>query len=159
MKLKVIAGYPGTPERMLAVERGELDGFLRHHPVNLSFPACRSGRPREDQTYCPSQHAQGRALSPTFPTSWTKRRRLRCGRRSSSCSLRWRSDARLQHPPDTPKDRLEVLRRGTWLTMKDPEFLEDAKKLSIDIEPMDADETTRTANRIFETPADAGRQD
>ena len=39
--------------------------------------------------------------------------------------------------------------------MKDPEFLEDVKKLNFDIEPMDAEETAKVANRLFETPAEA----
>jgi len=45
-----------------------------------------------------------------------------------------------------------VLREGVWQTMRSPEFLADADKLRIDIEPMNAEETGRTANRIFETP-------
>ena len=51
--------------------------------------------------------------------------------------------------------RLDALRQAMAQTLRDPEFLADAKTLHIDIEPMDADETTKTANRIFETPADA----
>ena len=49
MKFKVIAGYPGTPERMLAVERGELDGSaaFRFRPSGPSSPSRRpSGKIR-----------------------------------------------------------------------------------------------------------------
>jgi hypothetical protein len=39
--------------------------------------------------------------------------------------------------------------------MKDADFLEDARKLDIDIEPMGADETQATVDRLFATPAAA----
>src|SRR4030081_214721 len=44
-KLKAIAGYPGTQEIMLAVERGELDGI-----VGYSWGVARSGNKDDLQT-------------------------------------------------------------------------------------------------------------
>jgi tripartite-type tricarboxylate transporter receptor subunit TctC len=40
-------------------------------------------------------------------------------------------------PPKTPKDRVQMLRRAFMETMKDPEFLADAKKANLDINPED----------------------
>jgi tripartite-type tricarboxylate transporter receptor subunit TctC len=39
-------------------------------------------------------------------------------------------------PPRTPKARVETLRRAFEATMKDPEFLADAQKAKLDIEPI-----------------------
>ena len=85
MKFKVIAGYPGTPERMLAVERGELDGFCG---ISLSTfrsqlaeqaAAARSGSSRKP--------APARTLAiRTYPIFWTRPRRRNCARRLNSCS-------------------------------------------------------------------------
>ena len=61
----------------------------------------------------------------------------------------------LAGPPETPSDRLEILRNATMRAMRDPEFVEDVKKLNFDIEPMDAEETAKVANRLFATPAEA----
>jgi tripartite-type tricarboxylate transporter receptor subunit TctC len=58
----------------------------------------------------------------------------------------------LAAPPETPKDRLEALRNATRATMQDAAFLADAKKLDIDIAPMDADETKSMVDRLFATP-------
>ena len=58
----------------------------------------------------------------------------------------------LASPPETPGDRVEILRKATLETMKDPEFVADAKKLNLDIEPMDAAETAKVANQLFATP-------
>ena len=40
-------------------------------------------------------------------------------------------------PPNTPKDRVQVIRKAFMDTMKDPEFLAEAKKANLDINPDD----------------------
>jgi tripartite-type tricarboxylate transporter receptor subunit TctC len=40
-------------------------------------------------------------------------------------------------PPDTPKDRVQIMRKAFMDTMKDPEFLAEAKKANLDINPDD----------------------
>lgn len=40
-------------------------------------------------------------------------------------------------PPKTPKDRVQLLRKAFMDTMKDPEFLAEAKKANLDINPED----------------------
>ena len=47
-------------------------------------------------------------------------------------------------PPKTPKDRLQILRKAFMDTMKDPEFLAEAKKANLDINPDDG--TTLESN-------------
>jgi hypothetical protein len=52
-------------------------------------------------------------------------------------------------PPSTPKSRVEVLRQAFDATMKDAEFLADAKKANIDIEPITGQETGKLVAGIF----------
>jgi tripartite-type tricarboxylate transporter receptor subunit TctC len=40
-------------------------------------------------------------------------------------------------PPNTPPDRVQTLRKAFMATMKDPEFLAEAKKANLDINPED----------------------
>ena len=40
-------------------------------------------------------------------------------------------------PPNTPKDRVQMIRKAFMDTMKDPEFLAEAKKANLDINPDD----------------------
>jgi tripartite-type tricarboxylate transporter receptor subunit TctC len=40
-------------------------------------------------------------------------------------------------PPNTPKDRVQIVRKAFMDTMKDPEFLAEAKKANLDINPED----------------------
>ena len=52
-------------------------------------------------------------------------------------------------PPGTPKDRLMTLRKAFMAVMKDPEFLADAKKAKLDINPLDGEDLERNVKDIF----------
>jgi tripartite-type tricarboxylate transporter receptor subunit TctC len=52
-------------------------------------------------------------------------------------------------PPGTPKDRLLTLRKAFIAVMKDPEFLAEANKANLDINPLDGDELTQNVKDIF----------
>ncbi|HEY7714571.1 MAG TPA: tripartite tricarboxylate transporter substrate-binding protein [Candidatus Binatia bacterium] len=52
-------------------------------------------------------------------------------------------------PPGTPKDRIMTLRKAFMDTMKDPEFLADAKKAKLDITPLDGAELERNVKDVF----------
>lgn len=52
-------------------------------------------------------------------------------------------------PPGTPKDRVEVLRKAFSETMKDSEFLAEAKKANLDINPDDGAELEQNVREIF----------
>ena len=154
MKLKVIAGYPGTPERMIAVERGELDGFcgitLSTFRSQLADQAARGkirlvaqASTRKDKRY------------PDLPNILDEAKTPQARQALEFLFIPLALGRAFAAPPDTPKDRLEVLRQAVWQAMRSAEFLAEVEKLRMDIEPMNAEETTRTANRIFETPPEA----
>lgn len=52
-------------------------------------------------------------------------------------------------PPGTPKDRVQMLRKAFLDTMKDPEFLADAKKAKLDINPIDGAELENNVKDVF----------
>ena len=52
-------------------------------------------------------------------------------------------------PPGTPKERVEILRKAFMGTMKDPEFLADAKKVKLDINALDGAELDRNVREVF----------
>ena len=55
-------------------------------------------------------------------------------------------------PPGVPKERVELLRKAFEQTLRDPEFLEYAKKTELDIEYMDGDTLARTVADVRRTP-------
>jgi tripartite-type tricarboxylate transporter receptor subunit TctC len=52
-------------------------------------------------------------------------------------------------PPGTPKDRLMTLRKAFSDVMKDPEFLADAKKAKLEINPLDGQELDHNVREVF----------
>jgi tripartite-type tricarboxylate transporter receptor subunit TctC len=53
-------------------------------------------------------------------------------------------------PPATPKDRLAMLRKAFMDVMKDPEFLADAAKAKLDINPLDGAELEKNVRAVFD---------
>jgi tripartite-type tricarboxylate transporter receptor subunit TctC len=57
-------------------------------------------------------------------------------------------------PPGLPADRLDALRKAFDETMRDPEFLADAKRLDLDVRPTTGREADALIRQVYETPAD-----
>lgn len=55
----------------------------------------------------------------------------------------------LSFPPNTPKERLETLRKGLAATLRDPEFLVEAKKTKLDIDPVSGGEIEGYVKKIY----------
>ena len=53
-------------------------------------------------------------------------------------------------PPQTPKDRVQVLRKAFLDTLKDQEFLAEAKKLNIEVNPMAGDDLEKIVAGLFQ---------
>jgi tripartite-type tricarboxylate transporter receptor subunit TctC len=52
-------------------------------------------------------------------------------------------------PPGTPRERVGLLRKAFQQTMKDPEFIADAKKAKLDIDPVTGEELEELIARWF----------
>jgi tripartite-type tricarboxylate transporter receptor subunit TctC len=54
--------------------------------------------------------------------------------------------------PDVPAERVAAMREAFKATMSDPEFLADAAKLSLPIDPISGEELTALVKRLMATP-------
>ena len=52
-------------------------------------------------------------------------------------------------PPGTPKERVEILRKGFAEALKDPELLAEAKKANLELNPLDGGELERRVKEIL----------
>jgi tripartite-type tricarboxylate transporter receptor subunit TctC len=52
-------------------------------------------------------------------------------------------------PPGTPKERVEILRKGFSDALKDPELVAEAKKANLELNPLDGAELERRVKDIF----------
>jgi tripartite-type tricarboxylate transporter receptor subunit TctC len=57
-------------------------------------------------------------------------------------------------PPGVPTERVAALRKAFDETMKDKAYLEEAKKLSIDVDPLTGVELAALVEQVSKTPAD-----
>ena len=56
-------------------------------------------------------------------------------------------------PPNVPADRVNAIRRAFDATMKDPEFLAEAEKLKIEVDPLTGEQVAALIVDIYKTPA------
>ena len=151
MKFKVISGYPGTPERMIALERGEITGACG---ISLSLIQSQFSRLlQEGHIRLIAQGAlHGDPRYPDVPNILDQAKTADVRQALEFLYLPLALGRSLAAPPQIPQDRLDVLRQATAQTMLDPDFLTDAKKLDNDIAPMSADETRAMVDQLFATP-------
>jgi tripartite-type tricarboxylate transporter receptor subunit TctC len=150
MKIKVISGYPGTPERLLALERGEITGACG---ISLSLLGAQFSRLIDEGKI--RLIAQG-ALTrdpryPDLPNILDQAKTPELHQALEFLYLPLALGRSLAAPPEVPADRLDVLRSAVLNTMHDPDFLADARRLEIDVEPMTAADTKTMVERLFAT--------
>jgi tripartite-type tricarboxylate transporter receptor subunit TctC len=151
MKIKVISGYPGTPERLLALERGEITGACG---ISLSLLGAQFSRLIDEGKI--RLIAQGALAKdpryPDLPNILDQAKTPELQQALEFLYLPLALGRSLAAPPEVPTERLEVLRSAVLKTMHDPDFLADAKRLEIDVEPMNAADTKAMVERLFATP-------
>jgi tripartite-type tricarboxylate transporter receptor subunit TctC len=150
-RFKVIAGYPGTPERVLAMERGELQGACGI--TTTSFASILERPAREGKVILVAQ-AGGRkdAAYPNVPNMLDFAKTAADREAMLFVFAPLDLGRPIAAPPETPPERLAILRRAFDAVTKDPELLEEAAKLKMKIDPADAGRTADMVDRLFATP-------
>jgi tripartite-type tricarboxylate transporter receptor subunit TctC len=55
-------------------------------------------------------------------------------------------------PPNTPKERVQILQKAFTSAMNDPGLLSDAAKANLDISPLTGEELEKTIHGLLKTP-------
>lgn len=149
-KLKVITGYPGATETLLAVERGEADGM-----AGLSWGYLKASRPawiKEKRVRVLMQ--LGLAKAPDLPgvvsaldivSEPADRQLLEFF--LARLAIAWPIVA----PPNVPADRLAALREAFEKTMADPEYRAEAEKQSLEVAPVSAAAISAILTKVYAT--------
>jgi len=56
-------------------------------------------------------------------------------------------------PPNTPKERVQLLRRAFIQAVKDPDLLNDANRANLEIAPASGEEIALAIDNMFKTPS------
>jgi tripartite-type tricarboxylate transporter receptor subunit TctC len=150
-KFKIIAGYPGGGHINIAMERGEVDGrgsdswasmkanspdWIRLHKVNILFqvgPRREADLPDVVLWRDLGQNDEQKQILDVLSGD------VAVGRPVLT-------------PPGVPADRIAALRKAFDDTMKDPNYLEAAKKAHMYLNPMGGEELQGVVGRIVSTP-------
>ena len=152
-KFKLVAGYPGTQEIALAVERGEVGGicgfgwtslmsqqpqWLMDNKINILVQIAMAPYPALEKMGVPmiwkwvKTDEQKRVLEFLMAEQVYGRPFLA--------------------PPNIPADRLAALREGFMATMKDAAFLAEAQKIGIEIDPVSGEQFEALIKRVAASP-------
>ncbi|MBM4264554.1 MAG: hypothetical protein FJ145_24410 [Deltaproteobacteria bacterium] len=152
LPIQLVSGYKGTAPIKLAAESGEIDGGcwawesikvmwrqgLDAGQVNIILQAV--PKPVADLAKVP--------LAIELAKSDEGRKLIEIGIHSTASITR-----PYALPPGTPKDRVQLLRRAFRETLKDREFLAEAAKSKLDVDPVSGEEAEKIISGLFKLDA------
>ena len=152
MKFKVVTGYKSTSDINLAMERGEVHGTL----ANWSTVKTLNLKQYQDKLIR-ILVAWGARENPELKgipliTSLAKTPEQKQALQLALARLEFGRPFFM--PPNVPADRVAAIRHAFDATMKDKEFLAEADKLKLEIDPMSGEELAKTLEEMAKTPAD-----
>lgn len=149
-KFKFVMGYKGSSDAMLAVERGEVDG------MNISWESLEANHPAwlpEGKMKALVQFAQGRHPSlPNTPSVVELARTDEERRILEALMSTVEIGVSFFTSPDTPRERLNALRRGFDKMAQDPACIEEAGKLRLPIQHKNGEEVEKLVSDLIDLP-------
>ena len=152
IKMKIIVGYPGQNDALLAMEKGELDGYPSAFYNSLmstrpTWIADRKVKLLVQYGASPEKALPNVPFAPDLVTN-------------EEDKLLWQAAVAplalgrpLLAPPNVPQERLAALRKAVEETFADKEFLAEADKLQLGVaEPISGQELQNIIERAYKTP-------
>jgi tripartite-type tricarboxylate transporter receptor subunit TctC len=152
MKFKVITGYEATPKIHLAMERGEVHGTFANWSTLKAIAAdwLRDKKVRILAQWDLKKHPEMADVPMFLDVAKTE-----ADRQALNLAL-----ARLEFgrpffmPPNVPAERVAAVRRAFDAAVKDKEFLAEADKLKIEVDPLSGEQVADLIGQLYRTPAD-----
>lgn len=148
LPIQLVTGYKGTADVRLAAESGEIaGGCWGWDSVKATWrKALETGDAMVVLQANRKNHPDLQQIPQAIKLAKTEegRRMIEVGIHSDSDIVRTYT-----LPPGTPKDRIQVLRKAFEDTLKDPEFLADAKKSNLTVDPVSVDQIEKDIAGLF----------
>jgi tripartite-type tricarboxylate transporter receptor subunit TctC len=149
-RFKLVSGFRSSADVFLAMERGEVDGICE------SLDSINNRRP----DWIPQKKVTvllqgGVAPHPSLPGVPFVLDLARTPQERQLLEFVYAGQGigrPFVAPPDLTTERLKLLRGAFSATMKDPEFLADAKKSKLEVEPEDGEHLAKLIAKIYATP-------
>lgn len=154
-RFDVVSGYKGTTDILLALERGEVEGlcgfdwtslksqraeWLRDGKLNVLVQVALEPQPELTRMGVPRiwqfiKNDEDRKVAELIVTQQVFGRPYFL-------------------PPGVPPERVKLLRDAFMKTMADPAFLDEARKLRLEIDPLDGEKVQKMVEALYASPAD-----
>ena len=152
-RMKIISGYPGGAEISKAIETGEVDGRC-----GWSWSGVKASKPdwlKDKKINVLVQLGlQKSGDLPSVPLitdlARTDEQRQVLKLVFGPQEFAWPFLA----PPDLPPDRKQLLRTAFDATLTDPEFLEDARRMALEVSPVSGRAVEALIDELYGTPDD-----
>jgi tripartite-type tricarboxylate transporter receptor subunit TctC len=147
LPIQLVTGYKGTADIRLAAESGEVaGGCWGWDSVSVTW---RKALDSGDAVVVLQANRRGHPDLPIpqaiqFAKTEEARKMIDVGIHGDSDIVRTYT-----LPPGTPKDRVQLLRKAFDATLKDPEFVADAKKSRLNVEPIAAEDLEKDIAGLF----------
>jgi len=150
VRIQQVAGYPGSAEQRIAIERGELDGDCgAWSSIPLEWIEGRKIVPviRSSPSVAPD-------MPPDVPYSVD----IAPSERDRQVLRMLLAPTQVGRPfiasQAVPAERVRILRNAFNATMQDPQFIAEAQKLRLPISPKTGEEARKVVEEIYATPDD-----
>ena len=154
LNIKIIVGYPDSNALFLAADRKETDGrFVGLSAVSSSHPEwLRAGSNMQVllQFARLTRHPQ----FPEVPTARELAESDRARALIELAELPYRLSRPFAAPPGLPAERAKALQQAFLAVHQDPDYLDEAQKLKVDVSPIGGDEVLRAIDGIAGAPPD-----
>jgi tripartite-type tricarboxylate transporter receptor subunit TctC len=150
VRLKQVAGYPGSAQERIAIERGELDGGCgAWSSIPTEWIESRKIVPLiRSAPFEPPDLPAGIPYSVEIAPSARDREIIRLLVASGQIGRPFIASAAV------PAERVRILRDAFNATVRDPQFLAEAQKLRQPVSPKTGEEARRIVEDIYATPDD-----
>ena len=149
-RFKVLTGFPGSKDVMLATQRGEVEGKVN------SWTAFKAEVAKETLPNLNVLLQVGLSKNPELPQVPLMIELVQGDARKEAISrflaLSMEVSRGLAAPPGVPNERVDILRRGFDAMMKDPEFIADVQKIAYEVNPTSGKEVQTAVEQFLKSP-------
>ena len=151
-KYKLIMGYKGSSEAMLALERGEVEG---HSTAWEALKTAHPGWKPDGDVTLPVQFAlKPHPELPDVPTAMEFARTPEEKRVLEAILNATEVGTAFFTTPGAPAERVALLRRAFDATMQDPEFRADVEKMRVSYGPINGEDLQKLVAQVSDLPGD-----
>ena len=148
LPIQLVTGYKGTADVRLAADGGEIaGGCWGWDSISVTW---RKALDSGDAVVVLQANRKNHPDLPNIPQA-IKLAKTEEARKMIDVGIHGDSDIVRTYtlPPGTPKDRVQILRKAFEATLKDAEFIADAKKARLNIDPIPPEEIEKDIAGLF----------